>query len=77
MSLKSSPGKMRFERIWMPQPATLRPDSNVGQQNTTYRKLYAMHLVSMLHLQMLVSELVILILGIHKQHWYHSTNGSS
>jgi hypothetical protein len=37
-------------------------------QNTTYRKREAMPLVSVLQLQMLVSELVILVLGIHKQH---------
>jgi hypothetical protein len=36
--------------------------------STTYLNGDALHLVSMLQLQMLVSKLVILILGVHKQH---------
>ena len=60
----------------MIQPATLRLESNVEQQNTTYLNVEALQMVSMLQLQMLVSKLVILILGVYKQHWYQSTNGS-
>ena len=61
--------KMQFERIWMIQPATLRLESNVEQQNTTYLNVEALQMVSMLQLQMLVSKLVILTLGVYKQHW--------
>jgi hypothetical protein len=52
----------------MIQPATLKLESNVGQQNTTYLNRDTLKLVSMLQLQTLVSKIEILILGVHKQH---------
>jgi len=54
----------------MIQPATLRLESNGGQQNTTYFNRDDLQIALMLQLQMLMVKLVILVLGIHNCHQF-------
>jgi hypothetical protein len=52
----------------MVQPATLRLESNGGQENTTYFNRDDVQIALMLQLQKLMAKLVILVLEIHNCH---------
>ena len=61
-AIQAPPDTARFVHILMIQPATLRLESNWGQENTTYFNCDDLQIALIVQLQMLTVKLAILIL---------------